>query len=211
MPRPATTTQHAGREQLRIAQETARLMRESGYDFAQARRKAAARLGIHDESRWPRRAQVEDALREQQRLFDADQPSALQRRRETALQALDFFARFQPRLAGAVLDGTAGTHAPVLLHLHADDPDAVARFLDEAGIPMELRDRHVRLERNRAGRFPAWQFSAEGIAFELLVLPLAALHHAPLADADEKPMKRASRAQLQQLLAASGEHSPPLP
>ena len=48
---------------------------------------------------------------------------------------------------------------------------------------------------------PVWLFSAEDLAFDLTVLPLQALRQAPLSGVDEKPMKRASAAQLQELLA----------
>jgi hypothetical protein len=112
-----------------------------------------------------------------------------------------FFAEFQPRLVGPVLDGTADANSPVLLHLHCDDADAVTRFLDQHGIPATARGRRLRLDRERDGEFPVWVFSAEGITFDLTVLPLDILRQAPLASVDEKPMRRASTTQLQQLLA----------
>ena len=46
-----------------------------------------------------------------------------------------------------------------------------------------------------------WVFSAEDITFDLTVLPLDVLRQAPLSSTDEKPMRRASAAQLRQLLA----------
>src|SRR5690606_23324213 len=92
-------------------------------------------------------------------------------------------------------------HTPVHLHLYADDADAVPRFLDETGIPVEARSRHVRLDRVREGDFPVWIFSAEELTFDLLVLPEDALRQAPLSGIDERPMKRASAAQLRELLA----------
>lgn len=187
----------------RLAHEAARLMAEGGMrDYHQAKLKAAARLGIHDDASLPRNREIEEALREYQRLFLGDaHASGLRLRREAALRALAFFERFDPRLVGPVLDGTADAHTPVHLHLYADDADAVPRFLDEAGIPVEARSRHVRLDRVREGDFPVWIFSAEELAFDLLVLPEDALRQAPLSGIDEKPMKRASAAQLRELLA----------
>ncbi|KAF1711399.1 hypothetical protein CSC70_05690 [Pseudoxanthomonas kalamensis DSM 18571] len=187
----------------RLAHEAARLMAEGGFrDFHQAKLKAASRLGIHDDASLPRNREIEDALREYQRLFFGDaQVSALRMRREAALHALEFLARFEPRLVGPVLDGTADARSPVQLHLFADDADAVPRFLDEHGIPAESRSRHVRLDRNRETDLPVWRFSADGIGFDLLVLPRDALRQAPLSAVDEKPMRRASVAQLRELLA----------
>ena len=60
---------------------------------------------------------------------------------------------------------------------------------------------HVRLDRKRDGDFPVWLFGAEGLTFDLTVLPLDALRQAPLSGVDEKPMRRASLANLQQLIA----------
>ena len=189
---------------LRLANEAARLMVEGGMrDFHQAKRKAAERLGIHDDASLPGNREIEEALRDYQRLFlrDALAPG-LRERREAALRAMDFFADFQPRLVGPVLDGTADATSPVALHLHADDADAVGRFLEDQGIPAELRSRRIRRDRERAEDVPVWVFSAEDLSFDVTVLPDGALRQAPLSAVDERPMKRASVAQLRQLLAA---------
>ena len=187
----------------RLAHEAARLMAEGGIrDFHQAKLKAAARLGIHDDASLPRNREIEDALREYQRIFlGQGQARALRQRREAAARALEFLAPFEPRLVGPVLDGTAGTTSPVLLHAYTDDADAVARFLDEHGIPAEPRERQLRLDRERRADLPVWVFGAEDLAFDITVLPLHALRQAPLSSVDERPMRRASLAQLRQLLA----------
>ncbi len=190
----------------RLAREAARLMAEGGIrNFHQAKLKAAARLGIHDDASLPRNREIEEALREYQRLFQGDfvggsQPGELRRRREAAQRALEFFSPFDARLVGAVLDGTADANTPVHLQLYTDDPEAVARFLDEHRIPAESRSQRMRLDRERVLDCPVWLFSAEELAFDLTVLPHAALRQAPLSAIDEKPMRRASATQLLQLL-----------
>jgi hypothetical protein len=187
----------------RLAHEAARLMAEGGIrDFHQAKLKAAERLGIHDDASLPRNREIEDALREYQRLFFGDaQASGLRQRREAALRALEFFAGFHPRLVGPVLDGTADANTPVSLHLYTDDAKAVPRFLEDHRIPAEGRMRRLRLDRERSDDFDVWLFSAEELTFDLTVLPHDALRQAPLSGVDEKPMRRASVAQLRQLLA----------
>jgi hypothetical protein len=186
----------------RLAHEAARLIAESGIrDFHQAKLKAAQRLGIHDDASLPRNREIEDALREYQRLFQGDaQISALRQRREAALRALEFFAPFDARLVGPVLDGTADANAPVHLQLYTDDAEAVPRFLDEHRIPAETRSRRLRLDRERSIDCPVWLFSAEELSFDLTVLPHDALRQAPLSSIDEKPMRRASAAQLRVML-----------
>jgi hypothetical protein len=197
----AETRTHERRR--RLAQEAARLMAVGGIrDFHQAKLKAAERLGIHDDASLPRNREIEDALREYQRLFQGDATAdALQRRREAALHALDFFAAFDPRLVGPVLEGTADANTPVALQLYSDDARAVARFLEEHGIPAEARGRRLRLDRERDFDAEVWLFAADGLAFDLTVLPGDALRQAPLSPVDEKPMRRASAAQLRALLA----------
>ena len=187
----------------RLAHEAARLMAEGGIrDFHQAKLKAADRLGIHDDASLPRNREIEDALREYQRLFVGDRHvTGLRQRREAALRALEFFRDFSPRLVGPVLEGTADANTAVQLHVHSDDPDAVQRYLDEHGIPNESRTRRFRLDRERLLDTSVWVFSAEELSFDVSVLPLDALRQAPLSNVDEKPMRRASLAQLRQLLA----------
>jgi len=187
----------------RLAHEAARLMAEGGFrDYHLAKLKAAERLGIHDDASLPRNREIEEALREYQRLFvGQSQQQAVRLRREAAARALDFLSDFSPRLVGPVLEGTADSSSPVQLHLHTDDADAVARFLQENRIPAEDRSRHLRLDRERSDDFPVWVFSAEELTFDLTVLPHDALRQAPLSGLDEKPMKRASLASLQQLLS----------
>src|SRR5688500_1695760 len=130
----------------RLAHEAARLIAESGIrDYHQAKLKAAERLGIFDDASLPRNREIEDALREYQRLFQRDNLGNLRQRREAALRAMEFFAEFEPRLVGPVLDGTADARSPVSLHLYSDDPDAAPRFLDQHLIPAEARERRLRL------------------------------------------------------------------
>lgn len=187
---------------LRLAHEAARLMSEGGIsDFHLAKRKAASRLGINDDASLPRNSEVEEALREHQRLFHGpEQGDALRLRRQAALNALEFFAPFQPRLVGPVLEGTADANSAVTLQLYPEHAEEVPVFLDEHGIPATERSRRIRLDRSRSGDFPAWVFSADDLTIDLTVLPQLALRQAPLSNIDEKPMARASAAQLKLLL-----------
>ncbi|MCF7223336.1 hypothetical protein [Marilutibacter chinensis] len=188
----------------RLAHEAARLMAEGGMrDYHQAKLKAAQRLGIFDDASLPRNREIEDALREYQRLFAGpSHGEALRIRREAALRALGFLEHFSPRLVGPVLDGTADANSPVHLHAYSDDAEAVMRFLDEHRVPAESRTRRLRFDLERSADLPVWVFSAEDLSFDVTVLPLDALRQAPLSNVDGRPMKRASAAQLRQLLAS---------
>lgn len=188
-------------QRLQVAEAAARLLMEGGADSPEAaRRKAAARLGLRDEALWPTGDEVRQALGSRQRLFQAVPESDLGHLRSAALEAMGFFAAFDPRLAGPVLEGGAGPDATVILHLHADDPDALARLLHDQRIPARQRSRRLRLQRDRTVDVPSWQFEADGIGFELLLLPASALRQPPLDALDDRPMARASAAALKRLL-----------
>ncbi|TAM04172.1 MAG: hypothetical protein EPN71_03030 [Rhodanobacter sp.] len=191
------------RNRLRVAQEAARLMSEHGIrDFHHAKLKAAERLGIVDTQALPRNLEVEQALREHQRLFLADrQPQLLQQRREAAVEAMGFLAAFEPRLVGAVLEGTADAHSAVCLHVYSDDPDAVVQYLREHGVPIEMQVRRLRYSRNEQSEYPVLLFTADDLPFDLTVLPRDALRQAPLDRTELRPMRRASPAQVETLLA----------
>ena len=185
-----------------IARDAARLLAETGSDdLLWARRKAAARHGVRDEAALPGGDEILAALREHRELFGgAGDQGALRRQREAAIEAMHHFADFDPRLVGPVLAGDAGDDTPVRLHLHADDPDAVARRLLERGVPARQTSRSVRLTRERSVDVPAWSFDAGGVAFELLQLPLSALRQPPRDPLDERPLERASIGTVRRLL-----------
>ncbi|OOG59618.1 hypothetical protein [Rhodanobacter sp. C03] len=191
------------RNRLRVAQEAARLMSEHGIrDFHHAKLKAAERLGILDTQALPRNLEIEQALREHQRLFLADsQPQLLRQRREAAAEAMRFLAAFEPRLVGAVLEGTADAHSAVCLHLFSDDPDAVDLYLREHGVPVETQTRRLRYSRDEQPEYPVLLFAADELPFDLTVLPRDALRQAPLDRADDRPMRRAALTQVEILLA----------
>lgn len=186
----------------RVALEAARLMSEHGIrDYRMAKRKAAEHVGVSDEACLPRNREIEEALREHQRLFRADaQPRALRVRREAARDAMRFLARFEPRLVGAVLDGTADAHSPVNLHVFDDSPEVVAGFLGEHRIAFTPRARTLRLDRQRSAEVPVLLFEADGVTVDLTVLPRDALRQAPLDARDEHPQQRAALAAVEALL-----------
>lgn len=194
----------------RIALEAARLISEHGIrDYQMAKRKAAQHVGVSDEGYLPRNREIEDALREHQRLFRTDeQPRALRLRREAARDAMRFLEVFEPRLVGAVLDGTADTHTPISLHVFDDSPETVTHFLHDHGIACETRARTLRLDRERSGTFPVLLFNAGGVAVEATVFPRDALRQAPLDRVDERPLQRASLATVDALLAGERDNPP---
>lgn len=187
---------------VQLAREAARLISvgEAG-DYPQARRKAAQRLGVLDKAMLPANQDIDEALREYQRLFKPQTGELSKLYREAALEAMDFLAHFHPLLTGPVLEATVDEHAVVTLHLHHDDPDAVGHDLVDQGIAPDSGTVRLRLDPRRSEEFPIWRFSAGEVPFELVILPSLLARQAPLAPGDEQPMRRASAAQLRRLMA----------
>jgi hypothetical protein len=188
--------------QRRIAYETARILTENqSSDQAFAMQKAASRLGINDKRLLPNREEISFAIREQQRLFRGnDQETALQRLRTAALQAMQFLVRFRPLLVGPVYEGTADINSPVRLHVFADTPEEVIFTLADLHIPWQERDRSMRFSGGNRKQMPGFQFNANGVMIELVVIPKQGPFSKPLDPLDQHPIQGANSKQLRALM-----------
>lgn len=193
-----------------LAMEAARILAASGSrDYYVAKRKAAAHLGAHDTRNMPSNSEIEQALIEYQRIFHADtQPDQLRRLREAALEALDFFAVFAPRLVGPVLNGTADAHTPVTLHLFSEPPETVGLFLVQHQIPYEETTGRVRFGVDAIAALPSYRFVAGDHRVEVIVFPLDGQRQAPLSPVDGRPMRRATADAVRALLESPESDSP---
>ncbi|MGA3158133.1 MAG: hypothetical protein ABSE43_11225 [Steroidobacteraceae bacterium] len=180
-------------------------MSEHGvHDFLTAKRKAAERFGITDEAVLPRNTEIEDALMEYQRLFAADTHGVtLKAQREVALQVMQWFSEFEPRLVGPVLSGTATAHTDVQLHLFAERAETVALRLLDRGVEHEVTERRLRLDAARFRAYPGLRFELSRQMVELTVFPTDGIRQAPVSPVDGRPMRRADTAELEQLVGAS--------
>jgi hypothetical protein len=201
---PARTTTKPNQVRERIAKEAARLICETGVgDYQHAKRKALQRLRIPEQRHLPGNEEIEAAVLEYQRLFRAhSQPQRLAQLRATAVRAMRFLERFQPRLVGAVLSGTADEHSEVCLHLFAETAEEVGLFLLDKGVPHEHGERHMKLASDDTQRLPTCRFMADDVPVELVVFAERARRRVPLSPVDGKPMQRAA---LQAVEALSGE------
>jgi hypothetical protein len=189
-----------------IAQEAARLMIEHGHeDYGIAKRKAAERLGVTDQAVLPKNTEIEEAIAGHQRLFVAEtHASELAAMRAAAVEAMRLLAAFEPRLVGPLLTGTATAHAGIALHLFADTPEAVALSLMDRGIPYEVGERRFRVQRDAVESYPEIRFGAGLHEVEATVFPKDGIRQAPPGPVDGKPMRRATLAEVEQLLSGAG-------
>ena len=186
-----------------LAEMAARMMAVDGVsDYLIAKKKAADRLGITQQKYLPSNREIEEALIGYQRLFQSDtQPQAVQRLRECALEAMNFFHEFRPYLTGAVLKGTATEHSSVHLIIYTDSAEDIDRLLIDHSIPYELVNRTVKFKADEEAAYPCYQFLVRNIPIAATVFPRKRINQSPLSPTDGKPLQRANTGKVKKLLS----------
>lgn len=131
----------------RICDLTARIIAEDGInDFALAKRKAARQLGATDTCYLPDNNEIEAALRLRFALYAPKQHELhLRGLRNEALQLMQDFAHFHPRVFGPVLQGSATLYAPIELIAFCDDLNEIVFFLMQSKRSYKLSERRFKL------------------------------------------------------------------
>lgn len=188
-----------------VANEAARIISEQGVDdYYLAKRKAAERLGVSEQAGLPGNAEIEAALVENQRLFNAETHSdRLHQYRLAAHAALKFFDEFSPRATGSVLSGAVAVGSDLELHLFADTVERVTMLLAEKEVPYRLVDRRLRIAGNGHMRYPALRFLADDVPVLALIFPRDGVRQAPCSPIDGRSMRRADIKEMEALLAES--------
>jgi len=126
-----------------IAAAAARLIAEDGFDYATAKQKAAQSVlgeAVSARGALPDNARVELELRRYLTTFMPQHTAILAALRQLALQLMQRLDRFQPHVAGAVLNGTATGHSDIHLQLFVDSAKDVELFLLEQGVEFEVAE-----------------------------------------------------------------------
>jgi hypothetical protein len=187
-----------------VAQEAARLMAEHGIqDYLTAKRKAAERYGVVDGAVLPKNTEIEAALASYQRLFAGDKHThSLQAQRRAALQAMQLLEKFEPRLVGAVLAGTATEFTDIQLHLFSDSPEAVTIHLLDRRYEYEVFERKMKMQSDRQIAVPSVRFEMGVETIEAFVFEKDGIRQAPVSPVDGKPMRRAGMAEVSELIGS---------
>lgn len=149
-----------------IADMAARLIIEQGVqDYAQAKRKAARKLGVQDSGGLPSNEEVNQAVMARQSLYEPEEQAVLlQALREEAWQVMQIFASFQPVLTGAVASGAVSEHTQIDLDLLVESSKDFEQFLLNRKIEFKVQD--------KAGR----------AAYLIYAEPADVMVHLPLLD-----------------------------
>ncbi len=190
-----------------VAQEAARLMAEHGIqDFLVAKRKAAERYGVFDGAVLPRNTEIEAALMSHQRLFGGVQHEhSLHEQRRVAMEAMQLLEKFEPRLVGSVLAGSATEFADIQLHVFSDSAETVYLHLLERRFEYEVFQRRMRMSPDREIQVPTVRFHMGENVVEAFVFARDGIRQSPVSPVDGRPMRRADLRELREvMLARSG-------
>ena len=190
---------------LEIAQIAARFVAVDGInDYLTAKRKAALHIGANPERNLPTNMEVEQALINYQNLFHAvDQKQLLLSLRSKSVKAMRFLNKYEPRLVGPVLTGTATEFTEIILHLFYDIPEEIGFHLEDNGIPFTCCEKSIRITPCERINLPAYRFVAENDVILLVIFPERQKNLVPISSVTNKPMQRASLKKVESLLKDS--------
>lgn len=176
----------------RITQEAARLLYEEGYrDYQLAKQKAAERLGTgNNTANQPSHLDIHHALIKYSVLFSTEENKQhLSELRKIAIEAMAFLQRYSPQLTGGVIDGTAGLHSPITLHLFADTAEEVMFFMEDNDIPFQTQEQ-LFLIKNKKEKIPLLVFYVDDIEVELLLFQEENKRSPPISNITGKKVQR---------------------
>lgn len=184
-----------------IAQQAARMMAEEGLaDYSKAKRKAARQLGCDEDHGLPSNAEIEQELRLHHEIFHSEsQPQRLHLLRSEALRVMQLLERFNPHLAGAVLDGTAGRYADTEIHLFADSLKDVELFLLNKNIPYQVDEKTYRISGEKQ-RLPVFLLDGAHGTIQLIIFATDDLRMLPRNTSHNNSQLRAGAASVAALL-----------
>jgi hypothetical protein len=110
-------------------------------DYGLAKRKAARQLGLSDGGALPSNEEVDQALIQRNSLYEPEAHAAnLSALRKEALEVMDAFERFQPRLTGGVAIGAVSERSLIELEMLPESSKELEQFLVSQEIDYKVRD-----------------------------------------------------------------------
>ena len=188
---------------MEVAAEAARILATEGqHNYHAAKKKAAERIGVSERLALPSNIEVKDALRSYQALYGGPaHRQNIEKLRRSALRSMQFLDDFQPRLVGAVLDGTASAHSRIALHVFADAIESLILFLVERGTAFSQEQRQIRWYDGGHRIVPLVILELGDLEIEMTVFEPVHLRQAPPSPIDGRPQRRASVSEVECLLS----------
>lgn len=185
-----------------VAAEAARILATEGqHNYHAAKKKAAERIGVSERLALPSNIEVKEALSSYQALYGGTaHRDNLEDLRRAASHAMQLLERFQPRLVGSVLDGTANAYSRVALHVFADSVESVVLYFLERSEPFAQEQRQIRWVDGEHRTVQLVVFELDGVEIELTVFDPVHLRQSPPSPIDGRPQHRAGLAEVEYLL-----------
>jgi hypothetical protein len=109
-----------------------------------------------------------------------------------AIEAMRLLEKFEPRLVGPVLTGTATEHADIQIHVFSDSAESVYFHLFDHHIAHEVIERRVKMNAERQLSVPGLRIEQGPDSVEVLIFARDGIRQAPVSPVDGRPMRRAN-------------------
>lgn len=155
-----------------LLQEAARLVYEEGItDFQLAKKKAMENSPIA-RADIPGNDELFQAIKNYaENVASEDNQALLKTQQQIALEAMQFFADYEPAVTDYLAAGIASPHLPISLHLFAPSPEEVIFFLEQENMPYRLFDARLNTGKDYE-IFMGIRFFVDDTELELVVFSL---------------------------------------
>ena len=99
--------------------------------------------------------------------FGETQPARLMYLRKLALELMDELAQYSPYLVGAIVNGTAGDHSDLHLHLFPESPKDVEIYLLNKDVHFEVSEAASLKSRSEPVEVVSFMWRKEGVHLTL--------------------------------------------
>ncbi len=118
------------------------------------------------------------------------------------MSAMELLTAFTPRLVGPVLHGTAAANSAVNLHVFSDSAELIAQTLQDSSVQYRIYERRLKSRRDHTETYSGFRFTHDNSSIEATVFPVNGMRQAPISPVNGKPMRRADRYAVLDLLKA---------
>lgn len=153
----------------RLIADVAKRVVDESLDLPSALRQVSQEQGIHLKQGQPDPAVLRAAIQDYREVFKPAQAAALNRHRQTAVEAMQRFSAFQPKLIGPLVNGD-GPVDSIRLLLTADTPEQVIVDLADHRTPWRESETRMHFSGNRQAALPALRFQAGDCSVELIIM-----------------------------------------
>ena len=134
-----------------IANRAAEIIMEEGItDYHFAKKKAAKYLGYQSSDYLPSNDEIDNALKEYQKIYQVDIDASLVRKiKDEALMIMELVKKFNPHLLGQLIDGLIPKYPILKINLYTDNMKEIEYLLLNNNIEFNLKDTNISEKRTK--------------------------------------------------------------